>query len=336
LQVDGIWGLGADVIAHGSIWGDTSYMLTFAGEGWPTTSAPSAIGIYWGGVEVDGKLWFLGYVPGIGPGEARVRLAGTTAGSNPEWEAFPPSDLDPDTPFRFLAHLDGTWITAVLGPGGNIEIGSPQFLRTSSDGIHWPLVRVPALRGLDPFDVGFNGAASTDEFVIVQAFARRGEKSEYLHLVSRDARDWRAAPPPEGTAWNSSLACDAVRCVLTHWAWDDQPISYPTPIAWVSSDGIRWTPAETTLDDASVGSGLVYLEATDKGFVGLDPETNIVWLSSPDGLTWRPYQAVPPDLRVPIIDLAVGGDTVVALEQEPDVEPQGAWVGSLAAMRLAD
>jgi hypothetical protein len=53
-------------------------------------------------------------------------------------------------------------------------------------------------------------------------------------------------------------------------------------------------------------------------------------------LTWRPYQALPTDLPVPIIDLAVGGNTVVALEQEPDIHPQGAWVGSLAAMRLAD
>lgn len=334
LHVDEIWGLGDDVIAHGAVW-DTHYMLTYGG-GWPTTSAPRAISGYWGGLALDGRLWFLVHDEGLRPRESSLRLAGTTAGSNPTWQVFGPSDLDRDVPIRFLGHVGDRWVAAYIGEGGSIETGVPQYLTTSSDGVHWTPARVPSLEGVDPFDVGFNAATSADRFVIVQAFADRSGRTGYFNLISRDGVRWRETKAPDNVEWNSSIACDASRCVLTRYAHEEQTVSYPMPIAWVSTDGEHWTPSETVFADASAGSGLIHVEATDEGFVGLDRETNRVWLSDPDGMTWRAYQAIPSDLPVPIIDLAVAGDTVVALEREPDLDPQGAWVGSLAALRRAD
>jgi hypothetical protein len=336
LHVDGVWGLGDDVIAHGTIFSDTTYMLTFGGQSWPTTYAPRAIAAYWGGLQLDGRLWFLVVDEGLRRRETSLRLAGTTAGANPTWKALGPSNLDPDVPIRFLGHIADTWVAAYIGEGGNIEIGAPQFLVTSTDGIHWSPARVPGLRGVDPFDVGFNAVASTNEFMVVQAFAELDGGADHMLLVSRDGIDWRETRPFEDLDWTSTLACTDSTCVLTRWAFDDHPIAYPMPIAWASTDGVSWTPAETMLRDEASGSGLMFVEPTSNGFVGLDRETNVVWLSTPDGLSWRSYAALPADLAVPIIDLAVGGDTVVALEQEPDVATQGAWVGHLPAMRIAD
>ena len=334
LAVDELWGLGDRVMAHGSIFGDTSYFLTLgAGNSWPLTSPPPAIGRYLGGLALDDRLWFLVLDTGIRGKESTLRLAGTRDGEN--WKASKPSDLDADVIPRFLGHIDDAWVTGYIGEGGNIEIGAPQFLRWSRDGTHWSPAMVPTLRGIDPFDVAFHAGQSTTNVMVVSTSVDRPAGGTSVLLISQDGIEWREVDSPVEPTWASTLTCNDALCILTRSDSEDAPMAYPTPIAWVSRDGLTWSPSRTLLEDAAAGSGLSYVAADADGFVGIDRETNRVWTSSPDGLTWRPHETLPA-LRVPIIDLAVGADAIVALEEQPDVEPQGAWVGSVAELRAAD
>lgn len=335
LEVEGVWGLDDRVLALASYL-DSRYVPLLRQDSWPMAPAPPAISWYWGGTVVDGRLWFLGAVPGLGREENSLRLVGTNGDENAEWKALPPSDLDPEAPIRFLEKVKDTWVTAFIGEGGNIEIGAPQYLRWSSDGVHWKPARIPSLRGVDPFDIAFNSAAATRDFIVVHANVERSGVSGSVVLVSEDGVDWREVSRPEGLEWSAGLACGDTTCVMTPVDLEETPLSFPMPIAWVSADGSTWTPSETILADAASGNGLFYVTGAREGFVGIDHRTNVVWRSSPDGRRWRPCESFQPDLRVPIVDLAISGNTVVALERQPDVDRQGAWVGSLAELGCED
>jgi hypothetical protein len=337
LQVESIWGLSDRVVGVATHL-DSHYFPTFTGEaGWPLSHAPEGISRYLGGTVVDDRAWFLAYEPGLRRSESSLRLFGTNGDENGNWEALGPSNLDPDMPIRFLEHVDRTWVTAFVGEGGNIEIGAPQYLRYSRDGVHWSAARIPSLRGVDPFDVSFNEAASTQAFIVIHASVKRSGVENDVLLVSEDGVNWRETRPPGEVDWHAALACGERACVLTPFAWETHDLPYPVPIAWVSIDGVVWTPSETALADASSGGGITYVTPADRGYVGIESgRAGIVWVSSPDGSIWRRYDALSASLDVPIIGLAFGGGYVVALEQGPDVTPQRAWVGSLAAMRIGD
>lgn len=337
LQVEGVWGLEDRPVALASHF-DSSYIPWFeGGDSWWMSPAPSAIEIFRAGAVIDDRLWFLGYVSGLGPREVSLRLVGTDGDENSSWKAFPPSDLDPDVVPRSLGKIRDTWVVAYLGEGGNIEIGAPQFLETSTDGVRWSPARVPSLRGVDPFDVGFREGGGTLDFVVVPTSITRSGATEIVFLRSPDGVTWREVRPPEELDWSFDLACNDRACVLTPYADEDTPLPYPVPIAWVSTNGVTWTPSATTLGEASAGSGLAFVAATSEGFVGIEGgHSTAAWASSPDGLTWRRFEVLPADLKVPIVDFAVGGGFAVALEQGPDVERQGAWVGSLAALGIGN
>lgn len=263
-----------------------------------------------------------------------MRLVAMNGDENAGWKALGPSNLEPDSPIRFLGKIRDVWVTAYIGEGGNIEIGAPQYMRTSRDGVRWSDPRVSSLRGLDPFDVQFAYAQGTRDFIVVRAAIQPSGDVRHLLLVSRDGVSWRTVTPPAQVGWWDDLACNDSVCVMTPFALEDDELPYPVPIAWASTDGLIWTPSRTILGGASAGTGLRYLAATEDGFVGIEGDrSNVAWISGPDGLEWTRHEVLPEDLRVPIIDLAASGDTVVALEQEPDNDPQGAWVGSLAATR---
>jgi hypothetical protein len=333
LSVEQLWGVGDQVLGLARRW-DSSYIALLHGaDRWSLAAAPPAIDSFAGGVAVDGRLWFLVRVTGLRATEITVRLAGGTGHENAAWKSLGKSTLDPDIVPRWLDHIRDTWVTGYIGEGGNIEIGAPQHLVWSRDGVQWSKANVPSLRGVDPFDVALNSVGSTRDVMVVSAMVDRAEGGGSVLLVSRNGVDWREVPAPVDPGWASTLTCNDARCVLTRWNWEGEaPMIYPTPIAWVSGDGLTWTPAQTVLADEAAGSGLAYVAAAGDGFVGIDRETNRLWVSSPDGLTWRGYDVLPAELKVPIIDVAAARHRVVALEQGPDVEPQGAWVGSLAGL----
>lgn len=336
LQVESVWGLKDRVLGVASYWGDSWYLPTLTGPAWQLSDAPAAIGRLWGGTVVDDRVWFLAYVTGLRRSEINLRLFGTDGDVDGDSKSLSPSNLDPNAPIRFLGHIDDTWVTAYIGEGGNIEIGAPQHLTWSGDGVHWAPAIVPSLRGVDPFDVAFNSAAASRDFMVVHAIVDRLGAPEDVLLVSDDGVEWRAVAPPEQLDWHADLTCSDRACVLTPYAWEDKALPYPIPIAWVSTDGVTWTPSETTLTGDSSGPGIAYVVATDDGFIGIEGGVSrVAWVSSQDGRTWRRLVVLPEGLKVPIVDLAVGGGYAVALEQGPDVVRQGSWVGSLAAMQIA-
>ena len=333
-MVDGVWSVGDRILGLASYYNSWYVPRLDNREFWPWPSTPPGIEYFRGGTVADDRLWFLAYVPGFRPGEESLRLLGTNADENERWTAMDPSDLDPDEPIRFLGKIQDTWVVAYIGEGGNIEIGSPQYLATSKDGVHWSAARVPGLQGVDPFDVAFGEGAATDDFIVVPMAVERSGTAEMVFLVSRDGEKWREVVPPEQFDYSSDLACSDNACVLTRFAFEDTPLPYPLPIAWVSSDGVTWTESETRLVDENAGPGIRYVAATNDGFVGIEGvRSNVAWVSSADGLRWRRYEVLPEKVQYPLVEVAVSGDIVVGLEQGPDVEPQGAWVGSLAGLR---
>jgi hypothetical protein len=336
LEVEELWSLPGRVL--GLAWCGDGHCVPMLDSGgrWQNAPLPPGVTAFRGGAVVGDRLWFLGYEERMQLREAKWRLIGSIGDENEAWTSRPPSDLDRSITPRLLGNLDGTWVTAYHGEGGNIEIGAPQYLRWSRDGIHWNPARIPSLRDVDPFDVAFNDVAATSELILVHANVTRSGDTNNALFVSDDGVDWREVSPPERVDWHASLACSETACVLTPFSWEDEEIEYPAPIAWVSTDGLSWTPSATVLADVSAGPGIAHVEPIDTGFVGIEGDrSNVAWLSSPDGSTWQRYEPLPRDLGVPIIDLAVSGDIVVALEQEPDVERQGAWVGSLQELRNA-
>ncbi len=336
LQVESVWGLQDRVLGVASYWGDSFYLPTLSGTSWQLASAPSAVEALWGGTVVDDRVWFLASVSGLRRSEISLRLFGTDGDVNGNWRSFKPSDLRPGEPIRFLSHIDGTWVVAYVGQGGDIEIGSPQYLAWSRDGVHWLPARAPSLRGVDPFDVTFISAAATLELIVVHASVRRSGSSDNVLLVSEDGVEWREVAAPGQLDWHADLACTDTMCVLTPFALSDEPLPLPIPIAWVSTDGTSWREAETLLSVDAPGPGIAHVVAGGHGFVGVEGgRSRFAWMSSPDGRTWRRLEVLPDDLSVPVVDFAVGGGYAVALEQGPDVEPQGSWVGSLAGMQIA-
>jgi hypothetical protein len=328
LDVDSVWGLEGRVLGLASLEA-TTYFPVFD-EHWELNEGPGAVATYWGGTVVDDRVWFLAYTTGIEVRESSLRLAGTRNGG--VWRSFGRSNLERDSPAWILGHLNGTWVVATID-GGSIEDGPIESLRWSRDGVRWTRAQLPTLPGVRRDEIKYLRVASTRDVMVIHALVEEAEAEEDVILYSDDGIRWRHVAAPKQLEWSSDLACSATRCVVTTYSWEHSVLDYPTPIAWVSDDGATWTPATTTLGDATAGEGIAHLAATGDGFIGIEGNSNVAWFSTPDGLTWKRVQVLPSEWKVQMADLAVSGDTIVALEAYHGLAPQGAWIGSLQKLR---
>lgn len=301
---------------HRDLW----QIALFSDGDWSTETISPAITWLFGGTVVDGRVWFLASVAGAVEGNDVTWQLVSTDGQ--AWEALPPvRGLDELNGFDFLARIDGRWVAAARQHGICCDGGGQTLeLVWSRDGVEWNVADVPTL----PAEVSdFRAAVRGGEMVVVSDVADLAHR--WAVLTSTSGRTWQQVKTPltrfdEMTA----LACNASICVIT--------TSRDTAVVLDGANGAA--SYDIPIPRSSVSDvGLRPLIATSSGFIAMSGDSGNA-LVSRDGAEWFDFEVMPLGLSRPVIDMAVEGDTILAIDDSFGAGAYSLWRGSLPELRL--
>jgi hypothetical protein len=272
----------------------------------------------------DGRIWLMARAR-IGNEPSSWQLVST--GDGIAWEGSDPVDL----PFRVdadnrgeLVRTSGRWLTTL----GNV-------IWESTDGSHW----TKATEQLVGSEQAFLHLARRDATTAVAIGAVwQADDMGVKAMVRRDGEDsWSTrefSMPPYSII--ERVGCRADGCV----AVGALSGAYEQPMAWRSTDGLRWSGVELDVPAGPYASQVGPLVVSDAGFLVHAIMTGHAWLST-NGSTWRLIRTQPVDLNDPAVFLeyvwsaAAKGDVVLALGALQDGPKQGymgGWVGRFSEM----
>jgi hypothetical protein len=228
-----------------------------------------------------------------------------------------------------------------------VALGSDLRAWTSGDGLAWqPVTTVASI----PDQTFVAGVTSADDALIAWGYTHDGDAYRPITLRTTDGQRWEVGGFERGSDGFMSeaildvIAADGLVVAVGHGLTGEAGSPPPPTAAWISADGLAWSPALLRPTGSSGALGQLAWDGARFVALGTVEAASISWWSA-DGLTWAEGASVPdtardgeevgctggPCPRTLVTDLAVGpaGPIAVGETTASASEPRAVvWIAS--------